>query len=42
MHLRSMLTLNMYKKVHEHISQQYSFWNRTAGKDHIWVLNLES
>ncbi|KMZ59131.1 exostosin family protein [Zostera marina] len=41
MHLRSMLTLNMYKKVHEHISQQYSFWNRTAGKDHIWSFSWD-
>ncbi|KAJ0677803.1 putative exostosin [Helianthus annuus] len=35
--LRSALTLEFYKKTHDHIVQQYPYWNRSSGRDHIWV-----
>ncbi|KAL3637263.1 hypothetical protein CASFOL_019562 [Castilleja foliolosa] len=34
--LRSSLTLELYKEAYEHIMQQYSYWNQSSGKDHIW------
>lgn len=37
MGLRSSLTLDLYKKAYDHIVEQYPFWNRSSGRDHIWV-----
>lgn len=37
MGLRSFLTLDFYKRAHDHIVEQYPYWNRTSGRDHIWV-----
>ncbi|KAH6772808.1 exostosin family protein [Perilla frutescens var. hirtella] len=39
--LRSSLTLEFYKKAYEHIMLQYPYWNRTAGKDHIWIFSWD-
>lgn len=41
MGLRSSLTLEFYKKAYEHIIEHYPFWNRTSGRDHIWVLFIK-
>lgn len=35
--LRSSLTLEFYRKAYDHIITQYPYWNRSSGKDHIWV-----
>ncbi|CAK9157196.1 unnamed protein product [Ilex paraguariensis] len=39
--LRSSLTLEFYKKAHDHIVEQYPFWNRTSGRDHIWFFSWD-
>lgn len=35
--LRSSFTLEFYKKAYDHINGAYPYWNRSSGKDHIWV-----
>lgn len=35
--LRSSFTLEFYKKAYEHIVEQHPYWNRSSGRDHIWV-----
>eukprot|EP00850_Spirogloea_muscicola_P014518 SM000105S13863 [mRNA] locus=s105:168661:173853:+ [translate_table: standard] len=35
--LRSWFAAEFYLKVYQHISWQYPYWNRTGGRDHIWV-----
>jgi hypothetical protein len=37
MGLRSYLTLELYKKAYDHIVEQFPYWNRSSGRDHIWV-----
>lgn len=41
MGLRSYLTLDMYRRAYYHISQTYPYWNRTAGRDHIWFFSWD-
>ncbi|KAF6158610.1 hypothetical protein GIB67_040124 [Kingdonia uniflora] len=41
MGLRSSLTLDIYKKAYEHIVEQYSYWNRSSGRDHIWFFSWD-
>ncbi|XP_068643172.1 uncharacterized protein [Aristolochia californica] len=41
MGLRSSLTLDFYKKAYDHIVQQYPFWNRSSGRDHIWSFSWD-
>ncbi|KAJ8437539.1 hypothetical protein Cgig2_027614 [Carnegiea gigantea] len=39
--LRSSLALELYKKAYDHIVQQYSYWNQSSGKDHIWFFSWD-
>ncbi|XP_071737540.1 uncharacterized protein [Rutidosis leptorrhynchoides] len=39
--LRSSFTLDYYKKAHDHIVQNYPYWNRSAGRDHIWSFSWD-
>jgi hypothetical protein len=36
--LRSSLTLEFYRKAYDHIVEHYPFWNRSSGRDQIWVM----
>ncbi|PSS21155.1 Glucuronosyltransferase 47 A [Actinidia chinensis var. chinensis] len=39
--LRSSLTLEFYKRAYDHIVEQYPFWNRSSGRDHIWFFSWD-
>ncbi|CAM8969990.1 hypothetical protein QQ045_005687 [Rhodiola kirilowii] len=39
--LRSSLTLEYYRKAFDHISSQYTYWNRSSGRDHIWFFSWD-
>ncbi|GAB2261464.1 hypothetical protein Droror1_Dr00002461 [Drosera rotundifolia] len=39
--LRSSFVLEFYKKAYDHIVEQYSYWNRSSGKDHIWFFSWD-
>ncbi|KAI5056841.1 hypothetical protein GOP47_0028659 [Adiantum capillus-veneris] len=41
MGLRSYFTLDFYRRAYLHISQSYPYWNRTAGRDHIWFFSWD-
>ncbi|KAH7353004.1 hypothetical protein KP509_19G074700 [Ceratopteris richardii] len=41
MGLRSYITLDLFRQAYFHISQSYPFWNRTAGRDHIWFFSWD-
>lgn len=41
MGLRSYTTLDFYRQAYFHISQSYPYWNRTAGRDHIWFFGWD-
>lgn len=40
MGLRQYFAGDYSKQVYFHIQQNYPYWNRTAGRDHIWVRRL--
>ncbi|KAK3148234.1 hypothetical protein QOZ80_3BG0292440 [Eleusine coracana subsp. coracana] len=39
--LRSYHTLEYYRMAYDHIAQQYPYWNRTSGRDHIWFFSWD-
>ncbi|KAL8133449.1 uncharacterized protein LOC141712540 isoform X1 [Apium graveolens] len=39
--LRSSLTLEFYKNAYNHLVDQYPYWNRSLGRDHIWSFSWD-
>eukprot|EP00850_Spirogloea_muscicola_P019513 SM000192S04908 [mRNA] locus=s192:268840:274943:+ [translate_table: standard] len=38
---RPWLAAEIYREAYEHIQSNYSYWNRSQGRDHIWVFSWD-